>query len=331
MIMASVLHRQRSVGVIEVLPSAPDYVSAPPIPSDPGNDGSATWPTRAKAVVAILAVATLVATIGAVIGFRDNGSTQRELRVQIGSLTVDRDEALAAARALDADIAMLRRDLQEARDGNDVLTADITELELQMVALTDRLADSMAADADAKADLGEALVTTDSLKAALATEQDRVAAAVTDRDALAALFPMKFTGSLTDVTLVGKYSTQLTQVYCSGLASCGTARSSSDFAIRRTTEGFLRIDGLGFDDVGLFQADGALHAVAGSTTALATCDGSPRTASVTMTMFPSRYEVAATGARNVAGITGVLTVQAPAVGNCAATLAFYSADFTPRS
>ena len=131
--------------------------------------------------------------------------------------------------------------------------------------------------------------------------------------------------------MVGKYDIELSQVYCSGLSSCGKAPVLDDPTIRKTSDGFLRLDIPRFVEGGLFRADGALHMVADSTTAVPACAGTARASRVVMTILPGSYEIGHDGSGDVAALSAVVTVEAPAIGSCPATLAFYSAELAPHA
>ena len=50
-----------------------------------------------------------------------------------------------------------------------------------------------------------------------------------------------------------------------------------------------------------------------------------------MTLFPGSYQIDDDGDRTVATVGGVLTVEAPAIGDCPAALAFYNVVLTPKA
>lgn len=351
--MMHVLHREARPQFYDGVLPAPDFV--PPTPGEVQPGGTPPrWPAAARAVVVVLVVAVVLGAIGTVIGVasRDDGSTVRELRDDVAALTVERDRAADTVRDLDAQLVTLRQRLADAEAANDSLGRDVDALGTQIDALTDLRAEALATVDDVTAQLDEALVTIDDLttqrdkaladtRAALATAderaaelvtvRERVTALVAKRDALAALFPMKFDVSLGDVAVVGTYDVTTSQVFCAGLSTCGKARLLDDLKITKTSDGFLRAAIPGFVEGGLFRADGALHLVADSTTAVPACDGKARTARIVMTAFPGSYQIAEDGTRKIVGLDGVITVEADAVGTCPAVLAFYAAGLKSAS
>jgi hypothetical protein len=296
------LHRSKTGADHPTLPSAPDLV--PPSVHPPESGNGMPWPERAKVLVALLIVATVVATVGAAIGLtsRDDGSTERLLRGRVASLTVERDNALGDVEEIDGELATLRQQLREALADNDNLTDSAVELEARIA----------------------------SLEAELATVQQRVTAVIAERDALADRFPMTFDASLGNA-VVGDYDVSVSEMYCAGFTSCRKAPALDDLTIRKTPEGFLRLKVPGFVEGGLFRADGALHTVVDTNTAIPACAGTPRTARVAMTVVPGVYEIGDDGVLDVVNLRAVITVEAAATGNCPAGLAFYSAEVTPQA
>ena len=230
-------------------------------------------------LIAILTIAAVLGAVGTAVGFDpdDNGSAERQLQDQIDSLTADRDNALDDVAQLDADLVTLRQRLQDAQTADDDLTDRVIELEDRIESLTDQRAAALATvDRLTVERRDEALSSAEGLVAELATVRQRLAAAVAERDVLANLFPIEFDASLGGVALVGKYDIKLSQVYCSGLSSCDKPPVLDDPTIRKTSEGFLRLDIPRFVEGGLFKADGALHMVADSTAAIPACAGTAR-------------------------------------------------------
>jgi hypothetical protein len=318
--MTNVLHRRTKTAAVESrLPSAPDFVPPSLYPPDRDDGPRAPWPFGAKVLIAILIIAAVLGTVGTAIGFNSDGdeSAERQLQDRIDSLTADRDNALDAVGQLDAELVTLRQRLQDAQAANDGLTDRVIELEDQIESLT------VVRD--------EALSAADGLVAELATVRQRVTAAVAERDVLAKLFPIEVDSSLGDVAVVGKYDIKLSQVYCSGLSSCGKANLLDDPTIRKTADGFLRLDIPRFVEGGLFKADGALHMVADSTSAVPACAGTARASRVVMTILSSGFEIGRDGSADVAGLNAVITAEAPAVGSCPAALAFYTAELAPHA
>ncbi len=300
-------------------------------------DGPRSWPTSAKVLVAILVVAAVLGAVGvaAAVTSTDDGSTERQLQDRVASLTRERDEALDTAAKLDTELVTVRQQLQAAQVGNGELTDQVAELEARIETLTAQRAETSAAAAALTATVAELEATVadlersaDVLDAALQTADRRLAAAIAERDALAELFPMKFDASLVDVDMLGDHDVALAQVHCTGVSSCGKVPAIDELRISRTPQGWLWLVIPGYVEGGLSRTGGALHMVAHSTTALPSCAGVPRQAEITMTLFPGGYQIADDGDRAVVGVGAVMTVEAPAVGECPAALAFYSVELT---
>lgn len=340
--MSNVLHRRsRPTGALR--PRIPSDRSLPPSIDPPERETAPPpWPTGAKVLVAILIVAAVLGTIGTALALAssDDGATERLLEDRVAALTQERDEALASADRLDAELATLREQLQVARTGNDELTDRIADLEARIAtvtqerteavaaadALTAEVADLEATIVDLEASIDGLETSIDGLDAGLKSANQRAAAAIAERDALAKLFPTSFDASLVDVDMVGGYDATIAQVHCTGLTTCGKAPAIGKPTISRTSQGALWLKLPGYVEGGLSRTGGALHMVAHSTTAIPQCAGVARQAEVTMTLFPGGYRINDEGVRSVTSIGGVMTVEAPAVGGCPATLAYYSVE-----
>lgn len=330
--MMHVLHRGTRPRLLDAVVPAPDFT--PPTPGDVQPAATPPpWPAGARALVVVLVVAVVLGAIGTATGVvsRDDKSTARALREDVVALTVELDRAIDLIGDLDAQLTTVRLQLVDAEAANEALGLDVDALQTQIEALEGLRADALAtideltAQRDkALADTRSALTAADDRAAELVTVRERVAALVAQRDSLVALFPMKFDVSLGDVAVVGTYDVNTGQVFCTGLPTCGATRVLDDLKITKTSDGFLRASIAGFVEGGLFRADGALHLVADSTTAVPACDGTARTARIVMTAFPGGYQIAQDGTRKIVGLDGVITIEAPAVGTCPAVLAFYT-------
>lgn len=337
--MSQVLHRRsHSSSAVRTPQSAPSSVPPSVRPPDERDGAPASWPMSAKVLVAILVVATVLGALGtAIASSSGNDSAERALQDRIDTLVQERDGALSDVAALDAELATVQQELLDAQAGNDGLTADITELEARIETLSAQRADALAdaaaltvtvgdleaTIADLEGDLVELDGRADMLDAALKSANDRAAAAIAARDNLAKLFPINLDGSLRNANLVGKRDVKLTSVFSSGAA---LAPKVNSVTISRTASGNLRLDVPGLVEGGLFSADGALHLVASTNTAFPAVDGVARRADVTITLFPASFRVTDDGKQVVTGVSGVMTVAAPATGSTPAALAFYAID-----
>lgn len=337
--MTNVLHR-RSHAAGALRPSIPD--SLPPSQHPPtGGDGPpAAWPTSARVWAAILFVAALLLAVGVAVAAAssDDRAVEQQLRDQVAAVTAERDDALDAVEEIDGELATVRQQLEAAQTSNDELFDRSSELEAQVETLSAERDQALATvdQLTATVDELEAAIAdlerqTDALDAAVQTANQRVAAAVAERDSLAKLFPITFDASLVGVDMVRTYGVGLTKVHCTGPASCDTVPAIKELTIKAAANGDLLVTIPQYVDGGLSRTGGALHMIAHSTTALPKCAGNARTAEVSMTIFPGSYRIADDGARTVVTVGGVLTVEAPAVGDCPAALAFYHMVLTPKA
>jgi uncharacterized coiled-coil protein SlyX len=298
--------------------------STPPASGASADTPSArSWRKRLPPAVAIalLAVVAVIGIVGTVIGFARDADAQ-ELQRRIDTLVVGRDE-LAAARdgalgeiqALDAQLAELRQRAEDlTRDG--ATQADqLTELR-GVITETEQLRDTALAQViQLEGALTEANASAERARADLAAIRNR--------------FPVR-TGDLADADMAGSYRAQLAPAWCSTGGTCGRAPAISEMVIRRTNEGYLRLQIPGLVDAGLFRAGGALHAVADTSTTVASCDGKARTARVSVTVAPGEHTVAADGSVTVRSLSAVVTVDAPASAACSAAIAVYGGELVPR-
>ncbi|NNE11652.1 MAG: hypothetical protein HKN41_05335, partial [Ilumatobacter sp.] len=199
----------------------------------------------------------------------------------------------------------------EALADAEALTVTVASLEATIAELGDEVA-----RLDARGDM---------LDAALKAANDRAADAIADREALAELFPINVDGSLGRASLVGDHDADLTLVFSAGSA---IARAVDEVTISRNSAGHLRLNVPGLVEGGLFDADGALHLVATSTTAFPAVDGVARRAEVTITLFPDSFRITDDGKQVVSGVSGVMTLAAPATGSAPAATAFYAIELS---
>lgn len=317
--ITNVLHRSRTGDVDVAVSTGP--ATEPPRVYSLEHDPNGRWPRGAVVLVAVLSIAAVLGVVGsaALLSSGDDRTAERELRGQVAALTTQRAEALEDVAALDAELASVREQLADAREGADGLAGRVDVLELRIASLNEQRALAESSAAALAAELTSA-------QQELAAAQQRLSDVIAERDALAGLFPMEFTPSLDAVDAVGTYDVTAERIYCVGLTTCGSTPSMSDLTVRATPEGYLTANIPGLVQGGLFRADGAFHLVADSNLAVPSCTGVARTARVTMTIFPGSHGVARDGTDSVAGLNAVITVEAPAVGSCPAVLTFISAE-----
>jgi hypothetical protein len=168
------------------------------------------------------------------------------------------------------------------------------------------------------------------LESDLAAQTRLTTTALAERTALENLFPIEFDVSIQDVDLVGTYDVELTKAYCDGFTTCATLPAVDELTIRRMPEGYLEMVIDDYVTAGMFRVDGALYAIADSTTAVAGCAGTARVARVAATLYAHGLTVADDGTPQVTDLGASLTVQAPATADCPAGLAFYGAQIVPQ-
>ncbi len=333
----------------EPVPTPTPATTPPPGTIAPSPPRHVPWPRNAKVLIAILAAAALIGSVGAILAVTGDDGTA-ELEDQIATLTVERDELaaqqteltterdeLAAERGeFGARIAVLDAELMAARADLTRLTGQVAMLEEERDTLQVELAAAGSLVTDLEEELGAAVsrtATLDERIAALDAEitalEIRAVTAEQARDELADLFPIAFATTVGDISLVGEWDVDLAEAYCDGFPTCGTAPAFDTLSIVETPQGWLRVEIDGVLDAGLYRVDGALYAIAPSTTAVPACDGSPRTATVSLTLYPHGVSVADDGTHRVTDLGISMLVQAPSTGSCPAGTSFYGGSVTP--
>ncbi|MDJ0770679.1 MAG: hypothetical protein QNJ12_17935 [Ilumatobacter sp.] len=326
---------ERNAGPALVDETMPDQGPAPPDQRPPVMPGATTpWPFRAKLLVAVLAIVALLGAAGTIIGFTTGDDdaatgTDADAEATIATLTAERLEAIDQLLEAEADVEAISAERDDLLAELGVASADVAAVTSERDGLIDEL-DEAATELDiVTAERDDALATIDEIGDRLTAQRQRATTAVTERDALAALFPMTFDASLDDVDLVGTYDMKYSEAYCEGFTTCGTVPSEDELVVTETADDYLRVEIDGIIDAGLFRVDGALDAVADSTTAVPACSGTPRTAHVMVTMFAHGLTVADDGTHRIDDLGASIAVQAPAVDGCPAGLALYGAQLTP--
>lgn len=333
----------------------PDIGPAPPAtpPSTPTPTPASTphgpWPRDAKVVVAILAVAALLAVLGTFAATRDGDGTADQ-QEQIELLTTEQERLTAELADATAEVTSLTTERDTLNDRLTDLdtrlataTADVAELTAQRIGLTAELTALQASLAAAELRVAELETLLDTAADTTATLDERLAvldvqvgylleratAAEEERDALLQLFPIELDSSLQGVDLAGTWNLRWDEAYCTGLATCGTVPTFSRITITETPEGWLRVTAGGVFDAGLFEVEGALHAVTATRTAVPACGTDPRIANVGLTLYANSVSVAADGTHVIEDLGATYVVQAPATGTCPAAVAVYGAELTP--
>lgn len=281
-----------SDGVGGVTSPPTTQMTAPPATPRPG------WPTNAKVAVVILAVLALLGAFGIIVALSDDDDVAAErddLAAQVTDLTTQYDDTVAE---------------------RDDLADDLAEAETQL--------DATVAERD------ELAAESEMLEAALEMHMGLTAEVTAERDALLALFPVRIDASLEGVDLVGTYDATYTETYCERLEFCEAVPSTTQVDIRETPEEWLELVMDGYITAGLFRVDGGLYAVTDTMTALSDCEGTPRLAHITITIYAKGLDIAEDGTTTVTSLGASFTTEAPAVDGCPAGLAFYGAELIPR-
>jgi hypothetical protein len=204
---------------------------------------------------------------------------------------------------------------------------------------------------EAEATIAEQQATIDDLNAQLETAQADLTATQTEleatitraeeieaeaveldaqREALLAAFPIEITSSLDGFDVIGPYDMTMTEAFCAALPTCGQPRPVVRPDIVQGTNGLeLRVPTV--LTAGLFALEGSLFAVTGSDLIAPPCNGTPRTAQVSVTMFEDGMTIASDGTRALTGIGASLMVHVPATDECGEGDVFFSATLAPAA
>ena len=310
-------------------PEHPPPGGVPPV----SPHGRPPWSRNAKAILAVLVVATVLGTLGTIIGMNsgDDGAAEQELRARIETLTAERVDLVGQVAALQANIDDVEaaRDVLVARlaalDGsNDDLTAEREGLLDRVDALDGQIA-SLGTERDGLVDRVAELETE------VQVQSQRANAALAERDALAGRFPVEFDAALGTGDVVGTYLVDSTMVYCDGLGACGTVPVVKELTIRATSNGHLVVQMKNGPTAGVSTVDGVVYAVFDSTDVVPACNGAPRVARVALAIFGQGVSVAKDGTGRIVGLGSSMTVTAAATAACPAGMAIYSGQLTPKA
>jgi hypothetical protein len=285
-----------------------------------------------KPFVFALLIVALLGVAGTVVGFMsgdDKADTTSPDDTAIAALTAERDGLIADMAGLDSTIVSLTAERDDFVEQVSTLGSDLDAGVMERDGLVDQLAELDSRIETVAAERAAAASRVVSLEADLAAQAELTADAIKERDALAALFPVTFEGALVVDDLVGTYDADYTKTFCEGFANC-TTEPSAEATLRETSEGYLELVMDDYLTAGLFRADGALVAVADTTSGFSACGGTPRVARVVATVYPSGVTVGSDGAVQVGALAASITVQSAATANCPAGLAIYGAQLVPQ-
>ncbi len=214
------------------------------------------------------------------------------------------EEALAEAQAK---LAEAEAALAEQQAEVDSLTAEVSTL---------------------TTDLDTANASNTDLTAQLETETARADEAEAVVTAIGEQFPITLETSIDEFEIIGRYDVTFNEVYCEGAETCGQVRPAVVGEIIQGTNGLeLRVPGA--FTAGLLGVEGALMAGTDSEQ-ITTCNGGPRVARVSVTLFGDVLTIASDGTRELAGLGAGVFVEAPPSdgGECGAANIFLSARLT---
>ena len=148
------------------------------------------------------------------------------------------------------------------------------------------------------------------------------------REAVLAAFPIEITSSLDEFDVIGAYTLQLTEAFCAALPTCGQQRAPIRADIVQGPNG-LELQVPTVLTAGLFALEGSLFAVTGSDLIAPPCNGTPRTAQVSVTVFEDGLSIESDGTRELTGLGASMMVNVPATDQCEEGDVFFSGTLTP--
>jgi hypothetical protein len=295
-----------------------------------------TWSSRAKALMAALALVGVVAACSSddddaeedAATETTDSSTETE-GTDVGDVDPDTDgdgeiddaEAEAAAEAAEAAAAELAS-VQEA--------AAATEAELATT--QEQLATAEEAVAVANVELEAATEENAALTAEVETQAAAAAEAQGLIDAFLAFLPATVSSDIVGPTVaqynfdpIGAYTMRLTEAYCAALPICGTQRPEVRADIIQGPNG-LQLQVPGLLTTGLFAIEGSLFGVTATDQIVPGCDGELRRTQVATTIFADGVVINPDGTRTLSGLGASLLVTGDASGSCGPGDVFYSVD-----
>lgn len=216
----------------------------------------------------------------------------------------------------DAELEALQTSLDEAN-------ATIEEQQSEISDLTTQVETVQAAVAAAETELDAANTRADEAVA----EAENL---TLEREEFLANFPVAIDSSLDQFTddLIGGYNLTMTEAFCASLPTCGQPRPVVHADIVQGANG-LELQVPTVLTAGLFALEGSLFAVTGSDLIVPACNGTPRTAQVSISIFEDGLLINADTTRELTGLGASLMVHAPEVPGCEEGDVFFSATLTP--
>jgi hypothetical protein len=261
-----------------------------------------------------LASIALVLAMAACSGDDDDGADGADGTEDDGDAA--NDEGGDEGNGGDAELEALQTSLDEAN-------ATIEEQQSEIGDLTTQVETAQADVAAVEAELDAANTRADEAEA-------EALDLTTEREEFLSNFPVAIDSSLDQFTddLIGGYNLTMTEAFCASLPTCGQPRPVVHADIVQGANG-LELQVPTVLTAGLFALEGSLFAVTGSDLIVPPCNGTPRTAQVSISIFEDGLLINADTTRELTGLGASLMVHAPEVPGCEEGDVFFSATLTP--
>lgn len=189
--------------------------------------------------------------------------------------------------------------------------------------LQDNLDASEATNSSLAAENSTAQATNDQLTSSLADETKRADDAEAQVAAIDALFPVPVTSSLDGIDVIGSWNMTFTEAFCSGVPACGTPRPVVNANISQGPVGLVITVPTVFT-TSLLDVNGNLMAATDSDQIIV-CNGAPKSARVSVTLWGDAITVDQTGVKTLTGLGASVFVEAPDTSGCPAVSVIYGA------
>ncbi|CAN5491943.1 hypothetical protein BH23ACT3_BH23ACT3_11560 [soil metagenome] len=302
-----------------------DRAAAPPpvVPVGPGTHPAATdpvvavredpsWPTSAKATVAVLVVLALLGVAGTIFGLTRASSAEDDADDVEAELATAQDRIVA----LEDQLASLGDESGTMSERVDQLTSERDQ------ALAER--DAVIVERDEQLAIADAEQTL--LATRIAELEAEVALLEEAVGELDGQFPLVFQSDLGQLDIDGNYAVSFTEIGCTGLELCGSAPGNTTATI--SSAGGLRLVAPDLFDVPLVVVDGTPFGVADSESLVPPCSDTPREAALTMALFDNAVEIDEEGSATVTALGATIVVDAPATDECEIGRVWYRAELT---
>jgi hypothetical protein len=271
-----------------------------------------TWPTSAKATVAVLVVLALLGVAGTIFGLTRATSAEDDADEVEAELAVAQDRIVA----LEDQLASLGDETGTMTERVDQITSERDQ------AMAER--DAAIAERDEQLAISEAeQARLESEIAALESEIALLEEAIGELDGQ---FPLSFQFDLGQLDIDGEYAVSFTEIGCTGLELCGSAPAATTATI--SSAGGLRLVAPDLLDVPLVVVDGTPFGVADSESLVPPCGDTPRPTALTMALFDDAIDIDEAGAATVTALGATIVVDAPATDECEIGRVWYRAELT---